>query len=121
GEVIRGEQRGIPEYAANDAEAQCPVDDDGYEVYFDSSVVCLSATLPKNFWLEAGMDTRGENYYESPFAEAYEDSAAFSPQPTDDDIEPLMSRKYGRYLFYAKLLLHLSIRSLRDHLSSNCR
>ena len=119
GEVIRGEQRGIPEYAANDAEAQCPVDDDGYEVYFDSSVVCLSATLPKNFWLEAGMDTRGENYYESPFAEAYEDSAAFSPQPTDDDIEQLMSRNYGRYGFDAKLHPRWAIGIMGDLIEAN--
>ena len=119
GEVIRGEQRGIPEYAANDAEAPCPVDDDGYEVYFDSSVVCLSATLPKNFWLEAGMDTRGENYYESPFAEAYEDSAAFSPQPTDDDAEQLMSRNYGRYGFDAKLHPQWAIGIMGDLIEAN--
>src|SRR5699024_12534351 len=58
GEVIRGEQRGIPEYAANDAEAQCPVDDDGYEVYFDSSVVCMSAYITTHLWIGDGCVTR---------------------------------------------------------------
>lgn len=119
GEVIRGEYRGVNESAANNIEARMPVDEDGYEVFFKSSVACLSATLPKNFWIEAGLSARGENHYESPFAEAYEDSAAFSPLPTDDDASQLMARNYGRFGFDAKLHPQWAIGIMGDLIEAN--
>src|SRR5699024_1879595 len=81
--------------------------------------MCLSATLPKNFCLEGGQDKRRQNYYESHFAELYEDSAAFSPQPTDYDIEQLMSRNYGRYGFDAKLHPRWAIGIMGDLIEAN--
>lgn len=119
GEVIRGEYRGVNESVANNIEARMPVDEDGYEVFFKSSVVCLSATLPKNFWIEAGLSTRGESHYESPFAEAYEDSAAFSPLPTDDDASQLMARNYGKFGFDAKLHPQWAIGIMGDLIEAN--
>lgn len=79
------------------------VDGTGYEIVVDTSVVCVSATLPNGFSFEAGLDCRGESAYESPFAEAYEDSAVFAPKPTDEDCDSLMDESWGKKRFSTKL------------------
>lgn len=88
-----------PEWAKK---PQVRVDDKGYEVVVDTSVVCVSATLPGGFSFEAGLDCRGESAYESPFSDAYDKSAVFSPKPTDEDCDSLMNESWGKRKFDTK-------------------
>jgi Rad3-related DNA helicase len=58
------------------------------------NVVCVSATVPNSFPYETGLFTtvkRGKN----PLAKAYENTAVFIPELTDDDIGELY--EYGKF------------------------
>lgn len=105
--------KGRPQDRAKD------VDDSGYEVIFDSSVVCMSATLPGNYWIEAGLSCREEVVYDSPFDEAYELSAAFSPKPDDSDSDAMMSDRWGKRKFDQKLHPAWAIGAMGDLVEAN--
>lgn len=60
-----------------------------------TTVVTVSATLSDDFPREAGLRCQVVDV-DTPFAEAYENSALYIPYPGDDDIEEISTHRWGK-------------------------